>query len=268
MTKKIEVFVVSFIFIIAILLLIFSPSIGERFLTFTTIISTSAAYLSYLNDNSVTFFVVWNKIKSFFKADTVSWNATYKFSFIEENYNFEEDVEAFINRLKQSDSSIKIKNKKVSSTNSYFTIIHQGYEKNIEIFLDKPSMSEDKLYKITFKYIVSISYKDSLKEVERYGLVLKHIKPGHKILAKDTTDNINLLEQYAVKLSFAKFNPFYGLTVKNISTEAKDIEFNLTFNIEDVNIKINKNTLIAISNNQEKVINVLRDYVAMSTIGD
>jgi len=233
----------------------------------SAIISAIIAYFLFLKDHSIKVFLGWNRFKGIFKKDTVAWKGTYKFSFYEEDYNFIEDVKSLIQRLNLTfNEEINIRDINNNNENyATFTIMLKGYNRMIRV--SHGQSDDENIHKLTINYEVSISYSDSRTEIQRYNKFLELLNKGHKIIGKELITDNSEKELYIIHLSFAKYNPFYGLSIKNIDESAKDVEFNLKFKMDNLIITTSKNTLKAVSENKEQLINVLDDYIALSTVG-
>lgn len=269
-TKYLALIKFWFPVLILILLLIVAVFGEEQFPTWVVniseIFSVLTALFLYLIGNSIKTFVYWNKFKGFFKRDTVSWEGTYKFSFIYKDYNFEKEVYKFVDRIKLNFKDVNIKRIKINETSATFIMSRLGYSQEIELFYNQSSTENEK-FGLTFHYTTSISYSDSKKEIERYEEVLDLVNKGYSVLGDESIIQNSEKELHAVSLSFSKYNPFYGLAVKNIHQSVENISFNLRFTVDNTNIEINKNTLKAVSQNKKQLINVLENYIPLSTIG-
>ena len=244
-----------------------SSSVPDWISNLASILSAITAYFLFLKENSIKVFLYWNKMKGYFKKDTVAWVGTYKFSFYDEEYNFKDDVYFLIERIKITfDENVSVKFIDNDNENyATFTLMLNGYNRIIRVYYNQ-SLDEN-VHKMTISYEVSISYSDSRTEINRYNTFLDLLNKNHKVIGIEAVTENSEKEIYAVKLSFYKYNPFYGLTIKHIDERAKSVKFNLKFEMENMNITTTKNTLKAVSTNKEQLINVLRDYVAISTIG-
>lgn len=233
----------------------------------SSILSAVIAYFLFLKDHSIKVFLYWNRIKGYFKKDTVAWIGTYKFSFYDEEYNFREDVYSLIERIKITfDGDVSVKSIDNDNENyATFTMMLNGYNRIIRVHHNQ-SLDEN-IHKLTISYEVSISYSDSRTEIYRYSTFLDLLNKNHKVIGREAITDNSEKEIYAVNLSFSKNNPFYGLTIKHIDEKAKSVKFNLKFEVENIKITTTKNTLKAVSTNKEQLVNVLKDYVAISTIG-
>ncbi len=268
-SKLILIFILPTTILLSVVLasILQEDTIPAWFKNISAISSALIAYFLFLKDHSIKVFILWNKLKGLFKRDTIAWKGTYKFSFYEENYNFIKDVDSLIKRIKLTfEDDVEIKHIDNNNENyASFTIMLKGYNRMIRVY-NKPSIDEN-TYRLSVEYEVSVSYSDSRTEIKRYNEFLNVLSKSHKVIGKESITDNSEKELYAINLSFSKYNPFYGLSIKHIDDKAKSVKFNLKFEVENIKITTTKNTLKAVSENKEQLINVLNDYVALSTIG-
>lgn len=266
MKKKIMIILSTVYVIAAVVISFINPEKASYWINVgNTVVAVLIAYFQILYSNSKVVFIWSNKVIAWFKHETVVWIGSYKFSFrVRQDYSFDEDVKGFIRRIGILYPEAKIESLKINSQSATFRFIHAGYPRNISLYLD---YHDDENYQIRIKYESSLSYCDSKKEIKRFDDFLNEVSKGHEIIGSDTAKDKALLELYSVKISFSKFNPFYRLTVKNIS-KVKNISFNLSFKDGGAFIETTKNTLKASSKDKNELLSVLKDYVALSSIGD
>lgn len=263
--SNIPVIIATIILIASVSLTLLKPDKAPNWIEgFNAILVAIIAYSQFIYTHSKEFFILVNKMIAWFKGDTVSWSSSYKFSFhAEDSYRFQEDIEGFRNRLKDSFKDAKLSRVSINENSAYMNMDYLGYTRTLEIHLD---LKEQNISQIKFFYKCSLSYKDSKSEIKRFSEVLDLISKNHKVISSDSANHPSQLELYSIKMSFSRFNPFYKLSVKNISN-IKDVRFRLTFVEDDTTIKITNNSLSAISKNKNNLFNVLKDYVALSNIG-
>ncbi len=152
---------------------------------------------------------------------------------------------------------------RINDQSATFKFNYAGYPRELAVYAN---FLETDLVKLQLSYECSLSYKDSKKEINRFSCFLSEVSKGHEIIGTDTAEQNSQLESYSVKISFSKFNPFYRLTVKNVS-DVKDIKFLLSFTEGRTTIKTNRNTLNVSSKDKDELLSVLENYVALASIG-
>lgn len=271
--KKTKLILIFFIPTIVFLTVVVTSILGEDAIpiwlkNISAIFSAFIAYFLFLKDHSIKVFVGWNKLKGIFKKDTVAWTGTYKFSFYEEeDYNFIKNVDSLIKRIKITfKEDVDIKDIDNNNENyATFTIMRKGYERKIRV--QHQQKIDENIHQLTINYAVSVSYSDSRTEIKNYKEFLDLLNKEHKVIGKEAINDNSEKEQYIINMSFYKYNPFYGLSIKHIDKRAKSVEFSLKFRVDGMQISTTKNTLKAVSENKEQLINVLNDYITLSTIG-
>lgn len=262
--KKWSFFGATSILIASIIFSLAKPDIAPEWLdAINTIIAAILAYSQFLYSNSKNVFIFVNKILSNLKNDTVVWKGSYKFSLWSDNYFFCEHVKSLKKRIEKKFTKGKIKHLKINKTSATFKFFDKGYSRDISLYVDK--IGED-MYQIRFSYECSLSYRDSKQEIERFSELLSEVSKGYSVIGSDEAEDNSQLDLYSVKISFSKFNPFYRLTVKNIS-DVEDINFTLKFIDDETTVEIGNNTLSASAKKKEKLLSVLKNYVALSSIG-
>ncbi|HDP1318803.1 MULTISPECIES: hypothetical protein [Enterococcus] len=251
--------------LVSIVLSIWKPDDAPRWIeAFNTILAAVLAYIQFIYSNSKDFFIFVNKLLAWIKHETVVWTASYKFSFRSNSeYSFGDDVQGFKNRITTKFPEAKVQHLKINDESASFKFNYAGYPREITIHVDH---KEADLFQIRLTYECSLSYKDSKKEIDRFSYFLSEISKNHEVIGTDTAEQKSQLEVYSVKISFTKFNPFYRLTVKNVS-DVKDIKFNLSFTEGESTIKTNKNTLNVSSRDKNELLSVLENYIALASIG-
>lgn len=233
----------------------------------STISSALIAYFLFLKDHSTKVYLYWHKFLGIFKRDTVSWSGTYKFSFIEDDYNFQYDVNNLIERVKASfEQDVAISMIDNDNENyATFKISYRGRTRNIKVSHNQKL--DENIHRLNVNYEVSLSYSDTRTEIDRYRQFLNLLSTNHKDLGKEMIEDNSDRELHAIKMSFTENNPFYGLTVKHIDERAKKVKFLLSFDLNGIKITSTNYTLKAVSEDREQLINVLKEYIALSNIG-
>lgn len=246
---------------ILILLVWFVPNFDNEKAnnTIATIALLGLGWQVLLNQSSLVF-MSWQRIKIYFKGDTVAWRGTYKF-FIKDDYSFKENNHIFIDKLKE-EGEVKIKNEQEGQGYYKFILEKDGYDKQININCD---LGFEGYYQVKISASSSAAYKDSKLEFGKYlELVEKYVSPYSKINVKEP---IKLKEIYSVVIEFRKYNPFYRIMVKHIE-ENKDtkLSFNLSFKEGNSRISIKNKSLEINSPEKKDIENILNKYIPISNI--
>ncbi|HFD1744218.1 TPA: hypothetical protein QFP15_000806 [Enterococcus faecium] len=263
--KKWPILVATFVLVASIIFSICKPDDAPGWIeSINTILAAVLAYFQFIYSNSKDVFIFVNRLLARVKQETVVWKASYKFSFkLNSEYSFSEDIRGFIKRINKQFPDGKIERLKINDQSATFKFMYEGYPRELSVYADS---SESDLVRLTLNYECSLSYKDSKKEIDRFSWFLSEVSKGHEIIGTDTAEHNSQLEIYSVKISFSKFNPFYRLTVKNVS-DVKDIKFCLSFTEGKTTIKTNRNTLKVSSKDKDELLSVLKNYVALASIG-
>lgn len=226
----------------------------------TSIFGVASSYLQFIYNNWDDAFILINKLFAWFKGDTVSWKGSFKF-FTNTEFEFRDLVKEFTNDLKNYLTGAKITNLDIHESNATFRLEYLGYERNIDLFLDK----RIDYSQLRLKYSSTTSYKDSKKEHVNFLNLIEIFSKKFVFYPNPNTKRTNPL--YSVEIIFSKFNPFYRLTIKHLGTP-ENISFALKFKENGADVHIYNKKLEIHTEEKDTMAKILNDYVALSSIGN
>ncbi|KRK54242.1 hypothetical protein FD42_GL001151 [Lentilactobacillus hilgardii DSM 20176 = ATCC 8290] len=228
-----------------------------------TVFSLTTTLVIYGYNHWKFLFVYWRKFCACLWGDTVSWTGKYVF-YLDAEQDFVQLAKEFRKKvLNQTD--VTCEDGKIQKDSANFTFNFKGLQNKIKI----ERSSANDYDEIVLKYSSSTSYRDSKKQVENFQKIIKKLSAAspQQIDLSKFRDSQGLKERLSVTISMRKYNPFYRLTLRHFDGDEGILKWNMVLTEDDLKVEIKKHMLRATSSNEEKIIDVLKNYIALSTVG-
>lgn len=226
--------------------------------TFQNIIltfSVFSAYAQFLYSQSNDVFIFWNKhILSFFRQSTSAWSATHRYYLKE--FNIDNEFNNLVDSLKSAGWKI-VKRYHVGSKIEVIASLH-GLQRTFKLY----ETEKNDYVQVKFSYETSINTRKAIKEWANFKRIIGKFEEGLPLL-RDISEEDRAI--YVISIELDDYNPFYRLAFRHLD-KPKELEFNLSFVENGVNVEIEPHTIKATSDNIESVEKVLTDYIVLSRL--
>lgn len=204
-------------------------------------------YIQFMINNQNKAFIYWNKLKVKWNNPGLKWQLTsyleYKDVEIEKMSNFYDVLLKDKNYEYYSDDTPKIISKKNS------TLI-------IEIGITQYTVmvKSDELIKVSSSS--SINYRDSKEKLN------KDFKYILELISK-TVEKPTISEEYVLKISFKKENPYYGILLKSLEKDCIS-SFILKYRQDGLDFTVSRNTIETRTTSFDEISKVSENYLVLS----
>lgn len=229
-----------------------------------TIFSLSTALIMYGYNHWQRFFISWRKLMAFIWEKTVTWEAKYVF-YVEADQNFTEIAKKFKTYL-VNEEKFKVQKSKIQNERAEFSIMTKAVITTVILTVNPINGADE--FRLAFTS--SAAYKESKLQIKNFEVVLndlmKVMPPLIDVSELEMADSLKA--KYSVKIQLGLYNPFYRLTLNHVDSLANQPNWNLKL-VEDksLTVRIQEHTMSATSTDKDKILNVLKEYVAVATVG-
>ncbi|KRK87488.1 hypothetical protein [Lentilactobacillus sunkii] len=267
MNMKIKKIILNLLILASYLFLIVLAAMGDAKINenkIITVFSLSAALIIYEYNHWNWLFVVWHKICAEIFGDTVSWKGSHEF-FLKDNSDFKKIALDFKMKLIENEG-FSFDVSRIQENSADFEVNIKGLYSKIRLQME-PANGYDTFH---LSFSSNTSYRDSKNQINLFDGILSYLQKvvTNQIIPASENDMASgLKEALKVKIIMAKYNPFYKICLHHFD---KDNELNWYLTIKEeknLKVEITKHQLIVTSDNQSKIIKVLKNYVAISTVG-
>jgi len=230
-----------------------------------TIFSLSTTLVIYGYNHWKFLFVFWRKVCANFWGDTVSWTGKYILYF-KPNQDFTKIMKTFKSGIVEESSFECLPHSEIQDDSAVFKLKKGGLKSSVNIYRNTANDYD----KVLLEYTSSTSYRDSKKQVEAFRQLIKKLSDVTPQQANLSVfpDLRGLKSLLSVEISMAKYNPFYRLTLRHFDDEEESIKWNMVLKQKNgLKVEVKEHVLKVTSPNVEDVLVVLKNYIALSTVG-
>lgn len=248
--EYLKIVFVTTIFVISVLLTIFSPNFYEGvFKRIVTISGFTYAYYKFILSNSTHAFKFYQKIKATVINPSTQWSYT---SYLKMDNPIDSDAaQNMFNHLVRNKS--KYKSFKNMNIEKHFSA-GKSFIFDLGLTTVTIMVVDDDRYKISCT--ANIGYRKSSEFIQNQLEII-----GTELAKADENSITDI--NYSVKIIFENENPFYCLFVKNFEL-SKTIPFTLKYEIDSIHFLIDNHSIEFTTNDSQDIKKIANDYLVIS----
>jgi hypothetical protein len=204
-------------------------------------------YIQFLVENQNKAFITWSKIKVYFKNPGLKWQITSYLNYSDIDISKINDL--YDNILEDKDFNYYAEDTpQIISKKNNVLIIQIG------ITQYTLTIKSNRVIKISSAS--NVNYKDSKTQLnDEFRYLLKQVNK--------TLERIPIDENYILKISFKKENPYYGILLKSLDEENIS-SFILKYKQNDLDFTVSKNTIETTTKSFDSLSKVTENYLVIS----
>ncbi|GIQ94184.1 hypothetical protein [Lactiplantibacillus plantarum] len=261
--KKIWTITVIICYLILIGLSIFNPLFDSKTVkTIETVFSLTTALVIYGYNHWNWLFVDVRKVWVYFRGDTVSWQGEYR-CFINDTQQWRTLVKKFMQEI-EKDSDV-IHSSPIQEGYTDISLTHNGVNCTVKL-----SMDEGPGYKaVLIAYSASTAYRDSKEQVVFFRKLINILNRSSE--SEANLANVDMAESLhnslSVNIALKRYNPFYRILLHHFDRIDKSEKWQLSVTNKNVKVNMKPHNLKVQGRDVDAVFTVLKEYIAVSTIG-
>lgn len=237
--KKKVLLIAGWIFVTLLIIFILAYNPNSLFVNGTIVFGWLLFILQITWNNSETLYIHLKKYWFLIKNPDCIWNMVVEFDgdFDEETFKILDNV---IN-----DYTDKIKITTISNVRRIYKLDTLSFELTID--------KKERTLRLHIDNM-EISFRRSRTIIDKeLGILFEKISQSLRVINSE----------YYFNISFREFNPYYGFFIRRLN--ANDINsFNVTFNVEDQHVTINKKSMEIYTTSLQKLNVISKEYLSLS----